>query len=114
MRRVENIRKNNFAVWIVILLVSAALSIWLCSIIENIGNIFFLSAKEVVVEESWLYEGTLQLWRSAYVIVIFAATGILIASGMATMLLPQSHIIVQTVKLSKEGHAVFEKESYEK
>ena len=114
MRWVDNIRKNNFAVWIVILLVSATLSIWLCSIIEIIGNIFFLSAKEVVVEESWLYEGTLQMWRSAYVIVIFAATGIIIASGMAMMLIPQSRRFVQRVKLSRDGHAVFEKESYEK
>ena len=106
----ENNRKNNFTLWIAILLVTAALSIWLCSIIEIIGKEFFLSTKELGVEEFWLYKGTLQMWRSAYVIVIFTATGILITSGMATMLIPQPLTIIRKVKLRKGGHAVFEEE----
>ena len=110
MKWVEKNRKSNLTIWIAQLLIIAALSIWLCSIIEIIGNEVTLANQAVVEEEFWLYEGALQLWKSTYVIVILTATGILITSGMVTILVPQPRTIIKKVKLRKGGHAVFEEE----
>jgi hypothetical protein len=84
MKWVEKNRKSNLTIWIALLLVVAALSIWLCSIIEMFGSEVASSTQAVVEQEFWLYEGALQLWKSAYVIVILTATGILIAVGVVT------------------------------
>ena len=107
MKWVEKNRKSNLTIWIALLLIIAALSIWLCSIIEIIGNEVTLANQAVVEEEFWLYEGALQLWKSAYVIVILTATGILIASGMVTILVPQPRTLIKKVKL-KDRHTFFE------
>jgi len=56
-----------------------------------------------------IYEEALQLWKSAYVIVILTATAMLVASGMVTVLVPQTHILFKKVKL-KDRYAVFEEE----
>jgi hypothetical protein len=84
MKWVEKNRKSNLTIWIALLLVVAALSIWLCSVIEMFGIEVASSTQAVVEQEFWLYEGALQLWKSAYAIVILTATGILIAAGIVT------------------------------
>jgi len=91
MKWVEKNRKSKLAIWIALLLIIAGLSIWLCSVIEMFGSEVTSSTQAVVEQEFWFYEGALQLWKSAYVIVILAATGILIAAGMVTILVPQPH-----------------------
>ena len=109
MSWVEKNRKNILALWVTLLLIIAVLSIWLCSIVEIVGNEVFLSSKEVVVEESLIYEEALQLWKSAYVIVILTATAMLVASGMVTVLVPQPHRFLKKVKL-KDRSVVFDEE----
>ena len=98
MKWVEKNKKNTTTVWIVLLLIIAILSIWLCSIIELISNQITISTQGMVVEDSWLYEGALRLWKSAYVVIILSATAILIASGLVTLLLPQSQNVIKKVK----------------
>jgi len=48
MSWVEKNRKNILALWVTLLLIIAVLSIWLCSIVEIVGNEVFLSSKEVL------------------------------------------------------------------
>ena len=76
MKWVEKNIKNSLTLWIALILINAILSVWLCFIIETISSEVLLSSKDVVVEEFRIYEGTLQLWKSAYVIVILTATGL--------------------------------------
>lgn len=99
MKWVDKKIKNNLAVWIALLLITAALSIWLFSVIEIIGNEVLLSTNSVVGKEFWFYESTLKLWKSVYIIVIFTATGMLIASGLVTTLIPQPQRLVKKAKL---------------
>jgi hypothetical protein len=110
MKWVEKNRKNCLTLWIALLVINAILSVWLCFIIETIGSEVLLSSKDVVVEEFRIYEGALQLWKSAYVIVILTATGLVIASGMATILNPQPRRFVKKVKL-KDRSLIFEEEN---
>jgi hypothetical protein len=110
MKWVEKNRKNCLTLWIALLVINAILSVWLCFIIETIGSEVLLSSKDVVVEEFRIYEGALQLWKSAYVIVILTATGLVIASGMATILIPQPRRFVKKVKL-KDRSLIFEEEN---
>lgn len=110
MKWVEKNRKNSLKLWIALILLNAILSVWLCFIIETIGSEVLLSSKDVVAEEFRIYEGTLQLWKSAYVIVILTATGLVIASGMATILIPQPRRFVKKVKL-KDRSLIFEEEN---
>lgn len=99
MKWVKKNKKNTTIVWLVLLLIIAVSSIWLCSIIELISNQITISTQGMVVEESWLYEGALRLWKSAYVVIILSATAILMASGLVTLLIPQSHNVIKKVKL---------------
>jgi hypothetical protein len=110
MKWVEKNIKNSLTLWIALILINAILSVWLCFIIETISSEVLLSSKDVVVEEFRIYEGTLQLWKSAYVIVILTATGLVIASGMATILIPQPRRFVKKVKL-KDRSLIFEEEN---
>jgi hypothetical protein len=110
MKWVEKNRKNCLTLWIALLVINAILSVWLCFIIETIGSEVLLSSKDVVAEEFRIYEGALQLWKSAYVIVILTATGLVIASGMATILIPQPRRFVKKVKL-KDRSLIFEEEN---
>ena len=110
MKWVEKNRKNSLKLWIALILINAILSVWLCFIIETIGSEVLLSSKDVVAEEFRIYEGTLQLWKSAYVIVIPTATGLVIASGMATILIPQPRRFVKKIKL-RDRSLIFEEQN---
>jgi len=99
MKWVDKKIKTNLAVWIPLLLINLALCIWLCSVIEIIGNEVLLPTNSVVGKEFWFYESTLKLWKSVYMIVIFTATGMLIASGLVTILITQPQRLVKKVKL---------------
>lgn len=110
MKWVEKNRKNSLKLWIALILLNAILSVWLCFIIETIGSEVLLSSKDVVAEEFRIYERELQLWKSACVIVILTATGLVIASGMATILIPQPRRFVKKVKL-KDRSLIFEEEN---
>ena len=98
MKWVERYLDTSLVVWVGLLFIVAVLSVWLCSIIEFIGNEFLVSS-EVVVGEFWLYEVTLQVWNSVHFGVIFAATAILIMSGVMLFVVPQSCRVVKSVKL---------------
>lgn len=98
MKWIEKNRKNTTTVWLVLLLIIAVLSIWLCSIIEIISNQITLSSQGVV-EELSIYQGALQLWKSVYVGAILSATAILMASGLVTLLIPQSCSLSKKLKL---------------
>jgi len=63
----------------------------------------------LVGKEFWFYESTLKLWKSVYIIVIFTATGMLIASGLVAILIPQPLRLVKKVKL--KDRQIFLKEN---
>ena len=96
MKWVEKNRKKDLMLWIALIVINAILSVWLCFIIEAIGSEVLLFSKDLVVEEFRIYEVTLQLWNSAYLIVLLTATCLVIAIGMATMLIPQTRKLVKS------------------
>jgi len=101
MKWVDKKIRNNLAVWIAVLLITAVLSIWLFSVIEIIGKEVLLSTNSLVGKELWFYESTLKLWKSVYILVIFTVTGMLIASGLITMLIPQPQRLARAHKLRR-------------
>ena len=110
MKWVEKNRKNGLILWIALIVINAILCVWLCFLIEVIGSEVLLFSKDLVVEEFRIYEGTLQLWNSASLILLLSATGLLIASGMATMLIPQPRRFVKKAKL-RDRSLIFEEEA---
>jgi hypothetical protein len=97
MKWVERNRKNGLTLWIALIIVNAILSVWLCFIIEAIGSEVLLFSKDMVVEDFLSYEGTLALWKNAYMMLIITATGLVIASGVATLLIPQPRRLAKKV-----------------
>ena len=94
-------KKINLTVWIGVLLITVAFSIWLYSIIEIQSNEIMLATQDLGVEEVWLYEGALQWWKNAYWTAILPTWGILTISGIATILSPQLRGFAQKVTLKK-------------
>jgi hypothetical protein len=94
--------KKNHVVWFGLLLIAAALIIWLCSIIEIKSNEIMLTTQNLSMEEIWGYEGALQWWENAYLTAVIPTAGILTISGLG--LLSSSHIIrfVQNGSLRKQ------------
>ena len=97
MKWVDGNRKNGLTLWIVLIVINAILSVWLCFIIEAIGSEVLLFSKDIVVEDFSSYEGSLALWKNAYVILILTATGLVIASGVATLLIPQPRRLAKKI-----------------
>lgn len=92
MKWVERTRKNDLIALIaIILVINAVLCIWICSVIGAISSEVLLTSKEVVIEDLLSYEGTLALWNNASIVVILAATGLVMASLAAPLLIPQPH-----------------------
>ena len=101
MNWIKNHKKLNLTVWVGLLLIIAALSIWLYSIIELKGNEIMLTTQNLSIEEVWRYEGALQWWKNAYTTAIIPATAILTISGIATILSQQLRGFSQKDALSK-------------
>lgn len=97
MKWVERNRKNGLTLWIALIVINAILSVWLCFIIEAIGSEVLLFSKDMVVEEFLSYEGTLALWKNVYVILLLTATGLVIASGVVTLLIPQPRRLAKKI-----------------
>ena len=83
---IKNHKKSKLTVWIGLLLLISALSIWLYSIIELISNEIMLTTQNLSIEEVWRYEGALQWWKNVYVTAIIPATAALTLSGTTTIL----------------------------
>jgi len=102
MNWIKNHKKLNLTVWIGLLLIISALSIWIYSIIELKSNEIMLTTQNLSIEEVWRYEGALQWWKNVYVTAILPTTAVLILSGTVTLLSQQlfSHFTQKNV-LSK-------------
>lgn len=89
MNWIRNHKKLNLSVWIGLLLIIAALSIWFYSIIELKSNEIMLTTQNLSIEKVWLYEGALQWWKNVYVTAIIPGTAVLTLSGIASILSQQ-------------------------
>ena len=101
MNWIKKPKKTNLTKWIGLLLITAALIIWLHSIIEIKSNEIMLANQNLSIEEVWAYEGALQWWKNAYVTAILPTTGILTISGIATLITPQLFGFAQKITLKK-------------
>jgi len=110
MNRTEKSEKIKLTLWIGILLIIAAFTIWLYSIIEIKSNEITLSTQKLSVEEFWRYDGALQWWKNAYWTVIFPMWGILTLSGITIMISPQFPRFAQNFVARTHGLNVFGKE----
>ena len=79
----------NLSVWIGLLLIITALSIWIFSIAELEGNEIKLTTQNLSIDEIWRYEGALQWWKNVYMTAIIPATAVLALSGIASILSQQ-------------------------
>ena len=97
MSRMKKHKKSNLTVWVGLLLIIAALTIWLFSFIELKSNEIMLTT-QLSIEEVWLYEGALQWWENAYVTVVLPTIGILTIFGIGLIgsivgIIPSPHQI---------------------
>ena len=79
-------QKNHLLKWIGLILIIAALSIWIYSITELKSNEIMLTTQNLSIEEVWQYEGALQWWNNTYTTTIIPLTAILTTLGVATLL----------------------------
>jgi hypothetical protein len=85
---VEKNTRNKLSLWIALLLISVVLTVEICSVIDALGNGEVLSFGNVVgASES--FTSAYVLWKSVYVLLLFVATGMLIACGVVSMLSPR-------------------------
>ena len=82
-------KQLNLSIRIGLLLIIAALSIWLFSIITLRGNEVMLTTQNLSAEEVWRYEGAVQWWKNVYMTAIIPATAVLTLSGIASILSQQ-------------------------
>ena len=102
MSRVKKRKKNHLTAWVGVLLIIAALAIWLYSIIELKSNEIMLTT-QLSIEEVWRYEGAIKWWKNAYVIVVLPIIGILTISGIGLMLSARIVDFIQKGALRKLG-----------
>ena len=62
-------------------LLIVALSVWVVSIIELVGNEVMLT-QNLPIEEIWRFEGALNWWQTIYSTIIIPTTIILVLSGI--------------------------------
>ena len=89
MNWIKNLKQPDLTVWIGLLLIIAALSIWIFSIAELKGNEIMLTTQNLSIEEVWRYEGALQWWKNLYLTAIIPTTAVLTLSGIASILSQQ-------------------------
>ena len=89
MNWTKNHKQLNLSVWIGLLLIIAALSILLYSIIALKGNEIMLTTQNLSIEEVWRYEGAIQWWKNVYMTLIIPGTAVLTLSGIASILSQQ-------------------------
>jgi hypothetical protein len=82
-------KNTNYTKWTGVLLLAAALTILVTSIIEIKSNEIMLATQTLSIEEMWAYEGALQWWQNTFTTIILPTTGILTISGIATLLTSQ-------------------------
>jgi hypothetical protein len=104
--------KKNYAVWFGLLLIAAALIIWLCSIIEIKSDEIMLTTQNLSMEEVWRYEGALQWWENAYFTAVLPAAGILTISGLGLMSSPHIRGFIQKGSLKKQIPASVKSEAF--
>ncbi len=95
-------KKNNFIMWVGLLLIVAALIIWFCSIIELKSNEIMLTTQNLSMQEVWRYEGALQWWENAYFTVVLPVAGILTISGLGFISSPHILGFLQKCSLRKQ------------
>ena len=83
----EKNSRNRLTLWIVLLLISVVLTVEICSLIDSLGKGVVLSSG-VVIGSGESVSSAYVLWKSVYVLLLFAATGMLIACGVVSMLCP--------------------------
>jgi hypothetical protein len=84
---VEKNTRYKLSLWIVLLLISGVLTVEICSLIDVLGNDLGLSFGNVVGDGEY-FSSAYVLWKSVYVLLLFVATGMLIACGVVCMLSP--------------------------
>lgn len=111
MSGMEKHKKTNLTVWVGLLLIIAALTIWFFSFIELKSNEIMLTT-QLSIEEVWRYEGALQWWKNAYVTVVLPTIGILTISGIGLVSSARILDFVQKGALRKLGSTSVEGETF--
>ena len=83
---VDKNTRNKLTLWVSLLLISVMLTLGICSIIDAVVNEVLFS--KIMIEVGY-YSAAYEVWKNLYVILLFVATGMVIASGLITILIPQ-------------------------
>ena len=83
---VDKNTRNKLTLWVSLLLISVMLTLGICSIIDAVVNEVLFS--KIMIEVGY-YSAAYEVWKNLYVILLFVATGMVIASGVITILMPQ-------------------------
>ena len=97
---VDKNSRNRLTLWIGLLLISVILTLGICSLIDAVSNEALQFSKNAI-DQVGSYTPAYELWQNTYVILLLVATGMVIASGVVTILIPQPQIVVRSSDLKK-------------
>ena len=106
-------KNTNYTKWTGVLLLAAALTILVTSIIEIKSNEIMLATQTLSIEEVWAYEGALQWWQNTFTTTILPTTGILTISCIATLLTSQILKFAQNTTQKKPILTIVEKKPFQ-
>ena len=86
MNRSE-LKNTHYIIWTGLLLLLAALTMLVISLLEIKSNEIMLATQTLGMEELWTYEGSLQWWQNTFTTITLPTTTVLTISGIALLIL---------------------------